>query len=462
MTAPAATRKNLARPLPGPPREYAFPRFERRRLENGLELIVATATKLPVVTVLAVVDAGAVCDQPGREGAAHLVAKLLLEGTQTSDGAELTDRFERLGATIDAEADWDSAVLSMTALAEHLPAAFALLGEVIRTPVFPSREVARLKAERIAELLQLRAEPRGLADELFGRFLYVPTSRYARPEGGDERSVDSLDREQLEAFYNTRYVPGGTTVIVAGDITADRAEELTRLAFADWKGATPQKLVREDRQAKLERDVHIVAKSDAPQSELRIGHVGIPRNHPDFFSVNVMNAVLGGLFNSRINLNLREAHGYTYGAFSSFEWRRQAGPFVVSTAVKSEITDAAAREVLFEIDRIRSAAISPEELSLATSYLDGVFPIRFETTASIAAALAVLVVHNLPDDYYDRYREHVRAVTIENIRHAAQHHLHPDAMQMVVVGDPGAIRKQIEALDFGKVTVYDTLGQPIA
>jgi zinc protease len=346
----------------------------------------------------------------------------------------------------------------MTSLAEHLPDAFALLGEVVRTPAFRSREVARLKAERVAELLQLRAEPRGLADELFGRFLYVPTSRYARPESGDEQSVESIERERLVSFYGSRYLPGATTVIVVGDITPDQAEDLTRKAFGDWGGGAPARVHCEDRPAHHERAVHIVAKSDAPQSELRIGHIGIPRKHPDFFPVNVMNAVLGGLFNSRINLNLREAHAYTYGAFSQFEWRRQSGPFVVSTAVKSDITDAAAREVLFEIDRIRSEAISHDELSLATSYLDGVFPIRFETTSAIAAALSVLVLHDLPDEYYDRYREHVRAVTTGDILHAAQRYLHPDAIQMVVVGDPAAVRAPIEKLGFGRITMYDTLG----
>jgi zinc protease len=213
--------------------------------------------------------------------------------------------------------------------------------------------------------------------------------------------------------------------------------------------------------ARQERAVHIIAKPDAPQSELRIGHVGIPRNHPDFFPVNVMNAVLGGLFNSRINLNLREAHGYTYGAFSTFEWRRQAGPFVVQTAVKSDITDAAAREVLLEIDRMRAKAVAPDELSLATSYLDGVFPIRFETTAAIAAALSVLVIHALPDDYYDRYRERVRAITIDDLLSAAQKYLHPDALQMVAVGDPATIRDKLDAMRFGVTTLYDVLGQPI-
>jgi len=458
MTAPPS--RKAERPSPSGPREYQFPRFERRMLDNGVELVVAPVTKLPLVTVAVLVDAGAICDAPGREGTAQLVAKLLLEGTATSDGAELTERFERLGASVDASADWDAAAVTLTALSEHLPAAFDLLGEVIRTPAFRPREVERLKAERLAELLQLRAEPRGLADELFSRFLYTPSSRYARPEGGDERSTESIDRDQIVSFYESRYVPGGTTVVVAGDISANRAEELTRHALGAWTGGTAKRITADDLPARRDRGVHIIAKPDAPQSELRIGHVGIPRNHPDFFPVNVMNAVLGGLFNSRINLNLREAHGYTYGAFSAFEWRRQAGPFVVSTAVRSDITDAAAREVLLEIDRIRAEAISADELSLATSYLDGVFPIRFETTAAIAAALSVLVLHGLPEDYYDRYRARVRAISTEQILDAARRHLHPESLQMVVVGDPVAIRASLAAMDFGSVTLYDAQGQP--
>jgi zinc protease len=460
MSAPTIDRS--LRPKPSAPRSYHFPRFERRSLENGVEVVVAPVSKLPLATVAVLIDAGAVCDPQGREGTAQLVAKLLLEGTEKSDGAELTERFERLGATLDASADWDAAAVTMTALTEHLPAAFDLLGEVLRTPAFRPREVARLKAERTAELLQLRAEPRGLADELFSRFLYTPTSRYARPEGGDEDSVDAIVREHLLTSYEARYLPGGTTIIVAGDVTVDAVEAMVRRAFGDWKGGAPARVVSDDLPAKQDRGVHIIAKSDAPQTELRLGHVGIPRNHPDFFPVNVMNAVLGGLFNSRINLNLREAHAYTYGAFSGFEWRRQAGPFVVSTAVKSDVTDAAAKEILLEINRIRTEAISPDELSLATSYLDGVFPIRFETTAAIAAALSVLVIHGLPEDYYDTYRDRVRAMTVEQILQAAQRYLHPDSLQMIAVGDPATIKGPLETLGFGKTTVYDTLGKPIA
>jgi zinc protease len=457
MSTTAAPTIKAPRPLPGPPREYHFPRFERRTLANGTKLVVAPVKKLPLATVIVLVDAGATCDPEGREGTAQLVAKLLIEGTQEFDGAELTEQFERLGASIDASADWDAAEVAMTSLAEHLPAAFKLLGKVMTTPAFRPREIQRLKAERLAELLQLRAEPRGLADEFFARFVYTPASRYAQPDGGDEKSVDEIEREHVLTFYESRYAPEATTLIVVGDVTVDAAEAMARDALGDWKGTTPERVVANDAPARLDRAVHLIAKSDAPQSELRIGHVGIPRNHPDFFPVNVMNAVLGGLFNSRINLNLREAHGYTYGAFSGFDWRRQAGPFAVHTAVKSEVTEAAAREILREIDRMQAEPVSAEELSLATSYLDGVFPIRFESTAAIAAALATLVIHGLPEDYYDRYRERVRAMTAEQILAAAQHYLKPDALQMVVVGNP-AVRAQLEALQFGPLSMYDTQG----
>jgi zinc protease len=461
MSAPTSLSPSAksARPSPGPRRDYHFPRFVRRRLDNGLELIVAPVTKLPLVTVAVVIDAGAVCDSPGQEGVARLAAKLILEGTEQNDGAELTARFERLGASVDAEADWDEAAVTMTVMSDRLPAAFQLLGEVLRTPAFPQREVDRLKAERQAELLQLRAEPRGLADELFTRFLYTPTSRYSRPDGGDEKSVAGIGRDQIRSFYESRYVPATTTVIVVGDVTVERAEQLARTTLGGWSGGSAAKIAADPSSARSGRAVHVVAKTDAPQSELRIGHVGIPRNHPDFFAVNVMNAILGGLFNSRINLNLREAHGYTYGAFSVFDWRRQAGPFLVQTAVKSDITDAAAREVLAEIDRIRGGLVGDEELSLATSYLDGVFPIRFETTTAIAAALSVLVVHGLPDDYYDRYRERVRGITRDQILEAAKRHLHPDALQLVVVGDPAVVKDRLTAIEFGPVSIYDAAGQ---
>ena len=457
----AASLDTSERPAPGPPREYRFPRFERRRLDNGLEVIVAPVTKLPLATVLLVADAGATADPVDGEGLAMLTAQLLLEGTQnTPDGAQLTERFERLGAGIDAHVTWDAALVRMTAMTDRLEPALALFGEVVMTPIFPAREVERLRAERLAELLQQRAEPRGLADEMFERFTYDPASRYARPDGGSEASVRAITRHDVMGFHERRFHPAGATLIIVGDVSVDAGVRLTSSVFGRWTGDTASPALTSDAPARRSRAIHLVAKEDAPQSELRIGHPGVPRAHPDYFPIVVMNAVLGGLFSSRINLNLRERHAYTYGAFSEFDWRRQAGPFVVSTAVKSDVTDAATREVLHEIERMRAEEIAEDELTLATSYLDGVFPIRYETTAAIASALASLVIYRLPEDYFDTYRAHIRAVSRNDVLTAARAHLDPAALQVVIVGDPREVQEPLDRLGFGELAVYDVTGLP--
>ena len=427
------------RPTPAPPRSYHFPAVERDTLRNGMRIVVAPVTKLPLATVIAVVEAGASTEPRGQEGVAALTARLLPEGAAGLDGAALTDRFERIGTSVESHADWDVAAVTLTALTQQLPQALALVRDLLRAPEFPAREVARLKEERLAELLQQLAEPRGLADEQFARALYVPTARYAMPVDGDAASVRALGRDDVQAFYEARYRPAATTLIVAGDVTMAQISALANELFGDWTGARPAPAVTGVDAPRRGRLARVVAKADAPQSELRVGHVGLPRRVSDYFDTMVMNAVLGGLFSSRINLNLREAHGYTYGAFSAFEWRRAAGPFVISTAVKSDVTAAAVQEILGEIERIRTTEIGEDELTLATSYLDGVFPIRYETTAAIAAALANLVIHDLPEDYYDRYRERVRAVTTTGVLRAAQAHLHPDELRIVIVGDPEVI-----------------------
>ena len=451
MTATVSPRP--ARPAPATPRPYRFPQFERRTLGNGMRLVVATVRKAPIVSATLLFEAGASADPIDRSGLAALTARLLLEGAGTMDGAELAERFEMLGASVDAHADWDIAVASLTALTERFPSAFEALGDVVRAPSFPDREVQRLKAERISDILQLRTEPRGLADEAFDRVVYQQGSRFTFPAGGTETHVQAISREDVKAFHASRYRPGGATLVIVGDIDVDAATSLAERVLGDWRGDSPTYVSVVDAPRAGGCAIHVVAKEDAPQSELRVGHVGVPRTTPDYFAVVVMNAILGGLFSSRINLNLREVHGYTYGAFSSFDWRRQAGPFCVSSAVKSEVTADALREVLAEIDRMRTGSVTPEELSLATSYLDGVFPIRYESAESIAAALANLVIYDLPDDWFDRYRDRVRAVTAEEVLAAAQTRLDPHALQVVVVGDPAAIRAPLEALGVGPVTV---------
>jgi zinc protease len=455
-----AAATGTARPQAGPPRDYRFPFFERITLDNGLGVIVAPVHKLPIVSAALVIDAGAAAESSGAEGVAQLTARMLLEGTRKRSGDALSEQFERWGAAVGATADWDAAMLSMTVLVPHLEEAMALFAEVVLEPAFPERELSRIKSERLADLLQLRTEPRGLADEMFTRFVYDVSSRYARPEAGDVASVTSVDRASVERFYRARYRPNGATLILVGDINVAAGVALARQLLGGWSGAAAPATVVSDTPARTTHAVHIVRKEDAPQSEIRVGHVGLPRRHPDYFPALIVNALLGGLFSSRINLNLREVHAYTYGAHSSFDWRKAAGPFVVSTAVKSDVTADAAREILLEISRIRADAVSEDELTLATSYLDGVFPIRYETTDSIARALAALTIYELPNDYFDSYRANIRRVTAMDVLHAADKYLHPDQLQLVVVGDPTVISAPLAALDAGPVSVYDADGRP--
>jgi zinc protease len=307
----------------------------------------------------------------------------------------------------------------------------------------------------VAERIQILDEPRGLADESFARFLYQKKARYSAPMSGTSKSVSTITGNDVETFYRENYSPDATAVILTGDLTMDEGVELVSSMLGGWSGTRRKKGVAADNPARTSRAVEIVAKPDAAQSELRIGHVGVPRTHPDYFSIVVMNAVLGGLFSSRINLNLREAHGYTYGASSYYDWRRQSGPFVISTAVQSEVTAAAISETLKEIDGIRENEIGQDELTLATSYLEGVFPIRYETTSAIAGALANMVTFGLPENYFDTYRQKIASVTTQDVLAAAKKHVKPEELQVTVVGNPDLIREGVENLAIGPLSVRE-------
>ncbi len=443
----------ITRPKPGPSRPYHFPAFERSRLPNGVELIVAPVSRLPLVTIRLVLDVGARQETPEQAGVAMLTAGALAEGTTRLDAAELADEFERLGGALNSYATWDATHVRTTVLSRRLPEALSLLTEVLRTPAFSAREVDRLREERLAELLELKAEPRGLADERYEGSLYRPSSRFRLQEGGIERTVAKLDHESCRAWHAGQFGPRVTAVVIAGAVDPEQVRQLVNEKLGDWSSTTPSDVAVDDSPLRTERSVQVLDRPGAPQTELRLGHVGLPRLHPDYFDVVVMNAILGGVFNSRINLNLRERNAFTYGAFSAFEWRRDAAPFVVSTAVATPVTGSAVREVMNELARMQAGPPSEDELSLSTSYLDGVFPIRFETTDAIAGALAILRTLRLPDDYYDTYRSRIRAVTADGVTRAAQQHLHPERLQILAVGDRSAVAPLLEALEIAPLEV---------
>jgi len=445
----------VLRPSAAPVRPYLFPAVARDTLPNGVRLIVAPMHRLPLVTVLALIDAGASADDVGTEGAAALTARTLAEGAGALDGVALVERFESLGTAFEASADWDSSAARFTALPTRLAEAFAQFAEVLRVPSFPHGDVNRRRDERLADLAQQRAEPRALADRQFTGALYAPSSRYHISVGGNDESVARLDARVVSDFHARRYGPANTTLVIVGDCTTERARTLALAAFGDWRVATTATEPVRAESASAGRRTVIVRKADAPQTELRIGHIGVRRSHPDHLAIVVMNAILGGLFSSRLNLNLRERNAFTYGASSGFDWRRAAGPFVASTAVKSEVTARAVEEILREIDAMRAAPPSAEEVSLATAYLAGVFPIRFETTTAVAGALAGATTHGLPDDWFATYRDQVQAIDAGAIHAAAQAHLDPERLLLLAVGDPATIESPLAALGHGPLTVRD-------
>lgn len=443
----------ILRPVPGLPRPYRFPAFDRATLPNGIELIVAPVRRLPLVTIRFVLDVGARQEERSQAGVATLTAAALAEGTARLDAAALADEFERLGGSLSAYATWDATHVRTTVLSSRLPEALTLLTEVLRTPALAPREVERLREERLAELMELRTEPRGLADERFSSTLYRPSSRLSIQEGGSERTVKPLSADTCREWHTGQFAPSVTALVVAGDVDADTVLNLANECLSDWMAGEPSPTMVDDAPARAYRSVRLLDRPGAPQSELRLGHVGLPREHPDYFDVVVMNAILGGVFNSRINLNLRERNAFTYGAFSSFDWRRDAGPFVVSTAVATPVTASAIREVITELQRMRDTVPGADELSLSTSFLDGVFPIRFETTDAIAGALASLRTLRLPNDFYDTYRERIRGVTAEGVSRAARNHIHLDRLQVLAVGDRAQVAPLVADLDLGPLSV---------
>jgi zinc protease len=322
------------------------------------------------------------------------------------------------------------------------------MSELLCAPRFPEDGVTRNRSEQAAERDQARRDPRQHADDMFARAAYARGARFALSEAGERASIAAFDRGVVEGFHRKHFVPERTCIVVVGAVTADDVLRRLDAALGSWRAtaagstAAPRAV-----DTPAPRDaVRVVDRPGAPQTELRLGHVGLPRLHPDYFATVVMNSILGGLFNSRINMNLRERHGYTYGAFSAFHWRVQAGPFMIATAVQSDATGAAVQEILGEIERMRGIPVSQEELTLATNFLAGVFPIRYETTVAISAALAAMRVFGLPADYFNTYRDRIRSVGRDDVLAAAQRHVRPEDMHILALGDGAAIEAQLTGL----------------
>jgi zinc protease len=447
-----------APPPPGELRAFRFPTFLRQTLPGGLTVYAARLAGVPLVSLDLVLRAGGQHDPAppvspvSKAGLATFTASLIDEGSARRDSLEIAAWVERLGGYLYSAADWDSGYVAAALLAEHIEAGLDLLAEIALTPTFPDKEIERIRKQRAAELLRRGYDPSSQADDRLNELIYAGTP-YAAPLLGREDSLEALVRDDVVSFYESHYSLAGATVIAVGDLDPEELIRSVERTLAPRPGQEPAPSGPEIRPAPLAGvTIDIIDRPGASQTELRLGHAGVKRRDPDFLALTVLNMLLGGKFTSRINLNLRERHGYTYGASSRFTGRLGPGPFIVDAAVSTASTGAAAREVLGELRRIREELVEPHEMDETVSYIMGVYPYTLQTIGDVAKRLEVLAVYGLPDDHYDAYTERLAAATREQLLEAAQRHIDPERIAIVAVGPADDLVPQFEGV--GEVTVH--------
>lgn len=442
---------NPLRPAAGEPRPYHF-RFERSQLTNGLTIWLVPIAGATLTNVHLLLDAGAAAEDEDHGGVAALTAQLLVTGTTRLDAAAFAEATERLGIGVSSESSWDSSRAAFQTLPEHVEAGLALLAEMLQQPRLDPVEFDRLRAERLADILQSRADPGRLADESFRAALYDAATPYRRSSAGEPETVGQLTVEDARSFHATNYRPAGAHLVVAGAFDPGRVLASAETHLGQWSGSGPG-----HRQitpaAAGGRRVVIVDRPGSVQSELRVGRIGIDRFDPRLFPAMTLATVIGGMFWSRLARRLREELGYTYSARCGFDPRRAAGPFVAATAVQTEVTAPALAELVSLLKAASDDPPSEQELAQARAYQIGIFPLRFETTGGIAAAIEPLAIYGLPDDHWQTYRSHIEAVTAADTAAAARELLRTDDLLMLAVGEASAIRAEVEKLDLGPVEV---------
>jgi predicted Zn-dependent peptidase len=440
-------------PVPGPPPALKMPPVERRALTNGIRVFIVPLQKVPVVHVQFVTSTGG-GNVAGKAGLPSLVAAMLDEGAGGRSALQIAEAIEDLGAQLTTSSRWDAATVDLHVPVAHLAAALPIMGDVVFRPTFPETELARLKDERAATLLQSEDDPEELIRFAFPRLLYGPTHPYGTSMLGTAESIRSFSSKDLRAFHDAAYQPKATSaIVVTGSITADAIMPLLEKTFQTASCcAAPAGPAVKDFRPVTARQLYLIDKPGAAQTQIRIGALGAQRSTPDFFALRVLNTILGEAFTSRLNSNLREEHGYTYGASSRFDMRRGIGPFFAGAAVQTDKTTESLREFFNELKRIHDP-IPPEELEKAKTYLSLQMLPAFETTRSTADAIADTFIYDLPADYYTTYADRVRGVTAADVKRAADKYIVPDKLLVVIIGDRKAIEAGVKSLNLGPITI---------
>jgi len=434
-------------PALGPVAGLTLPPIEKRALTNGVPVWVVEAHEVPLVQVSLVVMAGSGDDPQGQYGVASLTAAMLDEGAGSRSALDIADVAEFLGANLTTSSSFDASAVRLNVPVRRLADALPLMADVALRPTFPVAELDRLRQERLTAILQARDDATAVVGPAFSQVAFGKTHRYGTGANGTTATLKAFTPEELKVFHARHFQPGNATLIVVGDVSTAGVMPLLEQAFGSWKGGAAVSRTPVPAAPQLTAgQVVVVDMPSAEQSQIRIGWVGVPRSTPDYFALQVLNTVLGGSFTSRLNQNLREEHGYSYGANSRFDMRLSAGPFLAGAGVQTDKTTESLKEFFKELNAI-GAPISAEELAKAKNYLALGFPSDFETIGDLSGRLEEMVVYKLPDNYYADYVTRIQAVTAAEVQKAAATYIQPGKFAVVVVGDQKTIEPGIRALN---------------
>ena len=446
------------RPVLAGPKALALPTPVTRTFPNGLRLVVVEHHELPVVDVQLLVRSGGASDVPGRTGLASLTSQMLKEGAGRRSSLDIADQEAFLGVTLYTTSAFERSTIGLYTPTAQLDSALALFADVALRPTFPESELERLKQNRLTGLLQLRDRGPAIADRAYAAIVFGKDHPYGRPPGGDEAGTKAIGRADVQRFFDAHYRPNNATLLVVGDVRPDDIERRLRALFGEWERKDPPAAHYPSPPAARGTTIHLIDKPGAAQSSFRIGLVGVPRSTPDFFAIEVMNTVLGVPFTSRLNRNLRETRGYTYGAGSSFSMRRHPGPFMARAEIVAAKTDSALIEFMKELRAIRET-VPAEELAKAKAYLQNQLPADFETTGGIAGQLADLLTYDLPLDFYDGYVAGVERVTPADVQRVARQYVDTERLTIVIVGDRASIEPKLRSLGVGEIVIRGLDGE---
>jgi zinc protease len=440
-------------PEPQPTRTFPFPAIEKSTLANGLRVWTVRHTQVPLVAFTLLVRRGAASDPAGKEGLAAVTADMLDEGSGERTAIEMHEGLARLGAQFDTDIGSDATVASVTVLSRFAQRALSLLSDIVVRPALRESDFTRVRQLRLHRLTQLRDMPGAVADRAFLKLLYG-AHPYGHSPIGSEAALASMTVDDVRAFHTGAIRPSVATLIAVGDCEHDDMVRLATDAFADWQGTSTDGDVSGAAVLPQSPRLNIVPRPKAPQSELRIGQVAVGRDTPDYHALVVANTVLGGQFVSRINLNLREDKGLTYGARTAFEFRRMSGPFVLQVSVQTSGTAIAIDESIGEIAGIRGPRpVTPDELALGIAALTRGYARSFETGEQIGRAALQLALYDLPDDYFEQFVPTIERVTSDDVSRVMARHLDPARLTALVVGDVEAIGADLAALNLGEPNI---------